>query len=80
MWLNKASTLSNTVLERENFLNNTVDDYRVYIQKISIRIDLDPEPGARKLTKINTLTWFPAFQNNFCTHVGMIFDILRTGT
>jgi hypothetical protein len=39
--------------------------------RIRIRVDLarlDPDPGARKLTKINKQTRFPAFQKSFCTY------------
>jgi hypothetical protein len=36
----------------------------------------DPDSGAWTLTKIIQETWFPAFQNRFCTLVGMLFDFL----
>ncbi len=45
-------------------------------------VDLDPDPGAWKLTKVNQLTWFPASQKGFCTvrrtFVGMFLDLLPT--
>ncbi len=49
-----------------------MDSHLIWISWIRIRIrNADPDPGERKMTKINKWTWFPAFQNGFC----MFYDI-----
>jgi hypothetical protein len=45
---------------------------------IRIPIDLavlDPDPDAEEWN-FNKYTWLPAFQKDFCTFVGMFFDLL----
>jgi hypothetical protein len=42
-------------------------------------VDLDPDPRAWKLIKINKQKiGFSAFQKGFCTFIGVFFDILPT--
>ncbi len=40
----------------------------------------NPDPGARKLTKINKCTWIPAFQRGSYTFIGSVVDPLSFGT
>ncbi len=38
-------------------------------------MDLDPDPEAKKFTKICQKIWFSAFHKGFCTLAGLIFNI-----
>jgi hypothetical protein len=47
--------------------------------RIRIRIgnaDLDPDPGARKITNNEKIILFQAFQKGFCIYAGVFYDLL----